>query len=261
MSSYRPNSSLEAAMEAHLANRRSKSSLRSLTTAEPTSADFSSNDFLSLRKSHTLRQAFLSELQKSSDFPLGSGGSRLLDGNSPYAESLERSIASFHSAPSGLLFNSGFDANTAFFACVPQSGDVVVYDECIHASVHEGMRLSRASKALSGPFGHNCADSLRRRIEAVKEAEAEVRSGKRNVFVAVEALYSMDGDLAPLADIVDVVEKTLERGNGYVVVDEAHSTGLYGDNGRGLVCELGLEKRVFARLHTFGKALGCNGGN
>ena len=144
---------------------------------------------------------------------------------------------------------------------MPQSGDVVVYDESIHASVREGMRLSRASKALSGPFGHNCADSLRCRIEAVKEAEAEVRSGKRNVFVAVEALYSMDGDLAPLAEIVDVVEKTLERGNGYVVVDEAHSTGLYGDNGRGLVCELRLEKKVFARLHTFGKALGCNGGN
>jgi 8-amino-7-oxononanoate synthase len=261
MSSQPPNSSLEAAMEAHLANRRSKSSFRSLTTAASTSVDFSSNDFLSLRKSPALRQAFLSELQKSSDFPLGSGGSRLLDGNSPYAESLERSIASFHSAPSGLLFNSGFDANTAFFACVPQSGDVVVYDESIHASVHEGMRLSRASKALSGPFGHNCADSLRRRIEAVKEAEAEVRSGERNVFVAVEALYSMDGDLAPLTEIVNVVEKTLEKGNGYVVVDEAHSTGLYGDNGRGLVCELGLEKRMFARLHTFGKALGCNGGN
>jgi len=258
--SYPPNSSLEAALEGHLANRRSKSSLRSLTTAAPTSADFSSNDFLSLRQSPALRQEFLRELHKSPDFPLGSGGSRLLDGNSPYAESLERSIASFHSAPSGLLFNSGFDANAAFFACVPQSGDVVIYDESIHASVHEGMKLSRASKALSGPFGHNYADSLRHRIEAVKEAEAEVRSGKRNVFVAVEALYSMDGDLAPLVEIVDVVEKTLERGNGYVVVDEAHSTGLYGDNGRGLVCELRLEKKVFARLHTFGKALGCNGG-
>jgi 8-amino-7-oxononanoate synthase len=256
-----PNSSLEAAMEGQLANRRTKSSFRSLTTAPPTSADFSSNDFLSLRQSPALRKAFLSELQNSPGFPLGSGGSRLLDGNSPYAESLERSIASFHRAPSGLLFNSGFDANAGFFACVPQSGDVVVYDDFIHASVREGLRLSRASKALSGPFGHNCARSLRRKIEAVKEAGPEVACGKRNVFVAVEGLYSMDGDLAPLAEIVDVVEKTLEKGNGYVFVDEAHSTGVYGENGRGLVCGLGLEKRVFARLHTFGKALACNGGN
>ena len=259
--SYPPNASLEAAMESQLAHRRSKSSLRSLTTAPPTSADFSSNDFLSLRQSPALRKAFLCELQNPPDFPLGSGGSRLLDGNSSYAESLERCIASFHGAPSGLLFNSGFDANAAFFACVPQRGDVVVYDELIHASVHEGLRLSRASRALSGPFGHNCAGSLRRRIEALKEAEPEVRCGKRNVFVAVESLYSMDGDLAPLAAIVDVVEETLENGNGYVFVDEAHSTGVYGENGRGLVCGLGLEKRVFARLHTFGKALACNGGN
>lgn len=258
---YPPKSPLEAAMEGQLSNRRTKSSLRSLTTAPTTSADFSSNDFLSLRQSPALRKAFLCELQNNSDFPLGSGGSRLLDGNSPYAESLERSIASFHGAPSGLLFNSGFDANAGFFACVPQSGDVVLYDEFIHASVHEGMRLSRASKALSGPFGHNCAGSLRRRIEEVKEAEPEVRGGTRNVFVAVESLYSMDGDLAPLAEVVDVVEKTLEKGNGYVFVDEAHSTGVYGGNGRGLVSSLGLEKRVFARLHTFGKALACNGGN
>jgi 8-amino-7-oxononanoate synthase len=255
------NSSLEAAMESQLLNRRTKSALRSLTTAPPTSTDFSSNDFLSLRQSPALRKAFLCELQNYPDFPLGSGGSRLLDGNSSYAESLERSIASFHSAPSGLLFNSGYDANAGFFACVPQSGDVVLYDEFIHASVREGMRLSRASKALSGPFRHNCISSLRRRIEGVKEAELEVRCGKRNVFVAVESLYSMDGDLAPLAEIVGVVEKTLEKGNGHVFVDEAHSTGIYGENGRGLVCNLGLEKRVFARLHTFGKALGCNGGN
>jgi hypothetical protein len=99
------------------------------------------------------------------------------------------------------------------------------------------------------------------RVESVKVAKAEVRRGKRNVFVAVEALYSIDGDLAPLAEIMDVVEKTLERRNGYVVVNKAHSTGLFSNNGRGLVCELGLERRVFARLHTFGKALGCNSSN
>lgn len=80
------------------------------------------------------------------------------------------------------------------------------------------------------------------------------------MFIAVESLYSMDGDLSPLQEIVDVVEEILKEGNGLIVVDEAHSTGVFGRNGRGVVCELGLEKRVFARLCTFGKALGCNGG-
>jgi 8-amino-7-oxononanoate synthase len=256
-------------MSRALSARSAKSALRALTLPPTNSIDFSSNDSLSLSTSPTLKDAFFQELRHLSTNPdtknhfrLGSTGSRLLDGNSAYAEDLEASIARFHGAESGLLFNSGWDANVGFFASVPQAGDIVLHDEFIHASAREGLRLSRARKSIS--FAHNCVADLRRRLEEIKALDGvgkEVREGKRSVFVAVESLYSMDGDLAPLREIVEIVESALPKGNGHVIVDEAHSTGIYGDRGRGVVCALGLEKRVFARLHTFGKALGCNGCN
>lgn len=250
-------SPLDRQLEAILSRRRTNGTLRSLTTTT-THTDFSSNDFLSLATNASLKAAFLAELA-SSDIPLGSGGSRLLDGNSAYAEGLERDIAAFHNAEAGLLFNSGFDANAGFFACVPQRGDVIVYDECIHASVHDGMRLSRAASTLA--FAHNDVQDLRRVLEELRrEEEGDQGLGERNVFIAVEAVYSMDGDLAPLAEIVDLTDEILGPQQAYIIVDEAHATGVLGPLGRGLVCELGLEKRIFARLHTFGKALACSGG-
>jgi 8-amino-7-oxononanoate synthase len=247
---------LERRLKALLDRRRTQSTLRNLTISSQ-QVDFSSNDFLSLAKSDQLRDAYLKELSESK-LPLGSGGSRLLDGNSEYAENLEREIAGFHGAEAGLLFNSGFDANAGFFACVPQSGDVVIYDELIHASVHDGMRLSRAVKRL--PFKHNCVKDLERLLKDCLEDIEGLRTSKNHVFIAVEAIYSMDGDLVQLRDVVETVERILPSGCGYIVIDEAHSTGVLGPQGRGLVCELGLEKKVFARLHTFGKALACNGG-
>lgn len=251
---------LECKLEAILERRRAKSLLRNLTIAPPNAIDFSSNDFLSLSTSKVLRAAFLDEIKNApvAATALGSGGSRLLDGNSTYAEDLERSIAAFHGATAGLLFNSGFDANAGLFACVPQSGDVIVYDAFIHASVHDGMKLSRASKCL--PFEHNSVDDLQRVIERCIDKDEGIRTGERHVFVAVEGIYSMDGDLTPLKEILDLVESLLPLKNGHVIIDEAHSTGVVGPNGRGLVCELGVEKRMFARLHTFGKSLACSGG-
>ncbi|KAF2272972.1 PLP-dependent transferase [Westerdykella ornata] len=248
---------LEKALRTLLDRRRTQSTLRNLTLNPHQKIDFSSNDFLSLSNSPLLRSTFLSELSRDASFPLGSGGSRLLDGNSAYAEDLEKEIAAFHGAEAGLLFNSGFDANAGFFACVPQKGDVVVFDELIHASVHDGMRLSRAVKKVR--FKHNDVRDLRRVLERTLREVEGVIEGRNHVIVAVEAVYSMDGDLAPLKEIVEVVERSLPRGGGYVVVDEAHATGVIGPEGRGLVNVLGLEKRVFARLHTFGKALACNG--
>ena len=244
-------------MASLLSKRKANSALRSLTTTSSTSIDFSSNDFLSLSHSPVLKAAYLTELTTSPNFHLGSGGSRLLDGNSSYTENLENEIAAFHNAPAALLFNSGFDANSGFFACVPQPGDIVLYDEFVHASVHEGMRLSRAR--ASRAFSHNSLKDLRAKIAEVSGDE-RVASGEKNVFVAIESLYSMDGDMAPIEKIVDLVDELLPKGNGLVVVDEAHSNGIYGIQGRGTVCSLGLEKRVFARLHTFGKGLACNGG-
>ena len=257
-SEFDPKASpLEQSLRSLLDRRHQQSTLRQLTLPRSNQIDFSSNDFLSLSISPILKAAFVQELS-SSQLPIGSGGSRLLDGNSQYAESLERDIAAFHNAPSGLLFNSGFDANAGFFSCVPQPGDVIVYDSLIHASVHDGMRLSRAAQTL--PFAHNSVSNLRVVLEKCLSESASLREGRSHVIIAVEAVYSMDGDLAPLREIVEVIEETLPKGAGYIVVDEAHSTGVIGPKGRGLVCELGLENRIFARLHTFGKSLACNGG-
>jgi 8-amino-7-oxononanoate synthase len=247
---------LEATITRTLDKRRSASTIRQLTTNGVNSVDFSSNDFLSLASNPEVRRLFLNELEKG-PCATGSGGSRLLDGNSTYAEDLERQIAEFHNAPAGLLCNSGFDANVGLFSCLPQPGDVVIYDEFIHASVHDGMRLSRAGKCIC--FVHNDITALRNVLEQCMLEDVKVQDGRRNVFLAVETVYSMDGDVAPLKEIVRLLQEMLPAGNGYLIVDEAHSTGVYGPKGRGLVCELGLEKEVTVRLHTFGKALACNG--
>jgi 8-amino-7-oxononanoate synthase len=249
--------SLEQTLQSLLDRRRSNSTLRKLTLASANAVDFSSNDFLSLSRNSQLKALYLHELQKT-NFSLGSGGSRLLDGNSTYAEELERDIAQFHGAETGLLFNSGFDANAGLFACVPQPDDVIVHDELVHASVHDGMRLSRARRIVA--FKHNSVDDLKRVLhEMVKENDGMGRK-KCNIIVAVESIYSMDGDVVPLEDIVHAVEEIVGLEHGYIVVDEAHSTGVLGPRGRGLVSELGLETRIFARLHTFGKAIASNGG-
>ena len=252
------STNLDQLFQQKLNKRESRSAKRKLTVTPADSVDFSSNDFLSLSRSPILRTEFLKQLQTAKKIPLGSGGSRLLDGNSQYVEELEQDIADFHGAPAGLLFNSGFDANSALLSCVPQADDIVIYDEYIHASVHEGMRLSRAGGCY--PFKHNCPNDLDNVLCEITERNPLILSGSKSVFVAVETVYSMDGDVAPLQDFVKVIESRLPEGNGHVVVDEAHSTGVYGDHGRGIVSELGLENKMLARLHTFGKALSSGGG-
>ncbi|KAL6709231.1 hypothetical protein ACN47E_001638 [Coniothyrium glycines] len=247
---------LESQLKGLLEKRRAKSTLRNLTLPAAGLVDFSSNDFLSLATSSQLKDEFHEEL-RSCDAPQGSGGSRLLDGNSIYAEELEHDIARFHGAEAGLLFNSGFDANAGFFSCVPQPNDWIVYDEYVHASVHDGMRLSRAKGTLS--FRHNSVQDLKEVLQKLTDTMASSEHPVGNIIVAVESIYSMDGDVAPLRGIVDTVHNIVGHDRGYIVVDEAHSTGVLGSEGRGLVCQLGLERRILARLHTFGKALASNG--
>lgn len=258
MDDSKPMNGLEKTLRDRLDQRYINSTLRKLTTAPQGAVDFSSNDFLSLSTSPALRSAFIDELTKSPNFTLGSGGSRLLDGNSPYAVALEDEISAFHNASTGLLFNSGFDANAGVFACIPQSGDIIVHDELIHASVHDGMKMSRAAKKL--PFPHNCTKQLREILQCLVDEDVMIGKGPKNVFIAVESVYSMDGDIAPLQEIVEIIDEILPYGNGHIIIDEAHGTGVIGPKGRGLVCELGLEDKVFLRLHTFGKALASSGG-
>ncbi|KEP52045.1 8-amino-7-oxononanoate synthase [Rhizoctonia solani 123E] len=228
--------------------------------------DFSSNDYLSLTTYPPLRDHLLATLQAAPQI-LGSGGSRLLDGTHDAHFQLEKRLAKFfvpqphYPPPTALLFNSGFDANVALFSALPQPGDWIIYDALVHASVHDGMRSSRLAASRRIAFKHSCVRDLEAKIRYVLNVETEKGTGgnKGTVFIALEALYSMDGDLAPLADILKTVESLIPPERRCVIVDEAHSTGIYGD-GRGLVEQLGLGSRVHVRLHTFGKAMASSGG-
>ena len=221
-------------------------------------ADFSSNDYLSLSTSPLLRTRVLTALTTSPSI-LGSGGSRLLVYNQAHA-ALEARLTKTFRAPAALLFNSGFDANAGFFACIPQSGDAILYDAAIHASVHDGARASRVAPSFRRPFAHNDLRALRAALWMLREECVALKEGQSSVFVAVESVYSMDGTVAPLRAMVDAMDEIFPARNAHLVVDEAHATGIYGPGGRGMVAQLGLEDRVLARLHTFGKALAASGG-
>lgn len=228
-------------LSALLNSRQSAGSLRQLR--QPTGlVDFCSNDYLGLARSPELREAIAASLGSFAGHPNGSTGSRLLAGNTTLAESLEAEIAAFHGAEAALLFNSGYDANIGLLASVPQRGDTLLTDELIHASMIDGARLSYATRHK---FRHNDLDDL----------ESKIRKATGTVYVAVESVYSMDGDLAPLADLCDLCD----RYGAALLVDEAHATGPFGPRGEGVVSALGLENRVFARVHTFGKGLGVHG--
>ncbi|KAI1386965.1 uncharacterized protein F4822DRAFT_438048 [Hypoxylon trugodes] len=208
--------------------------------------DFASNDILSWNASGALH------------FCPGSGGSRVLDGHYEYMDQAERDIAAFHGAEEGLIFNSGFDANLAIWSAIPRLGDVIVYDELVHASSHEGMAQSLA--ALKVEFPHNDIKGFRNTLLSILDSQPLIKRGKRTVLVAIESVYSMDGDVSPLEEFVEIADDVFrEHGNIQFVIDEAHSTGLIGPNGSGLVCELGLEDRIAVRLHTYGKAMGASG--
>ena len=221
--------------------------------------DFGSNDIISLGATGRLREEFDRELASHSSLPLGACSSRVMDGNYDYLETVEREIATFHRAEEGLIVGSGYDANLAIFVAIPRAGDVILYDELAHASMHDGMQQSQAS--LKTSFKHNNVDSFRDTLTSIWNSQPLIRQGKRCVIIAVESVYSLDGDVCPLEELVEIVKEMLPDGNGQFLVDEAHSTGIIGPRGAGLVCELGLEKEVAIRLHTFSKALASTGGN
>lgn len=231
----------EAKLEVLLAKRREQGSFRFLGNSPKDLIDFSSNDYLGLSRSGGLKKAIL-DAYSLEELPNGSTGSRLLTGNSDRAMACENYLANLFDFESTTLFGSGYMANLAIFSSLPQRGDTIIYDEHSHACIKDGARLSLAKRL---PFKHNNLSDLERKL---KEAEGEI-------FVACESIYSMDGDIAPLADIAELANQYEAK----VIVDEAHSTGVFGQNGAGLVSELGLQNKVFAVIYTFGKAMGIHG--
>ena len=216
---------------------------RALATAA--GIDFASNDYLGLASSNELRDAARAALERG--VPVGAGGSRLLRGNHREHEALEAEAAAFFGAESALLFGGGFVANVAIFSTLPQRGDLIVHDALIHASVHDGMRASKAERAEAR---HNDPQAFE---DAISDWRAA--GGTGTPWIAVESLYSMDGDRAPLAELMAVAD----RHDGMLVIDEAHATGVFGPNGRGLGADYEGRENVLT-LHTCGKALGVTGG-
>ena len=206
--------------------------------------DFSSNDYLALAASSRLRIAITEAMSRGT--AIGAGGSRLLRGNHPEHEELEARAATFFHAERALFFSSGYAANSALFATLPQSGDLVILDELIHASSREGVRAGRAASVASL---HNDVSSVEDSIRIWRAA-----GGLGQIWIAAESLYSMDGDRAPLSDLMTLADKH----EAFLVIDEAHATGVFGTDGRGLAENIEGRDNVIV-LHTCGKALGGAG--
>jgi 8-amino-7-oxononanoate synthase len=231
----------EKFLQKKLDERIEKGSLRKLTTTS-LPFDFCSNDYLGFAKSSTLKKMVEEQSKSFDNYNNGSGGSRLLSGNHKFTNKTEQFIANFHNAQRGLIFNSGYDANVGLLSAIPQRGDTIITDELIHASLIDGARLSHAERYK---FKHNDLADL----------EQKLKSAKGVCYVVVESVYSMNGDIAPLKAISELCK----RFKANLIVDEAHATGIFGEKGKGLVVQLSLEKTVFARIVTFGKAIGTHG--
>lgn len=234
-------------LESDLAKRKSHANLRVLSrfSEQNQKIDFSSLDYLGLSANRDFQKQLKELIISSKHNHIGSTGSRLISGNHDLFFELEEQIAKYHQSSAGLIFNSGYDANLGLFSALGNKDTIFIYDELCHASIRDGIRLSFAK---AWHFTHNDLLDLEKKINQAKTFD-------KNIIIAVEALYSMDGDFAPLVEICSLADKYAAQ----VIVDEAHSSGVYGKFGQGRVCELSLEKKVFARVNTFGKALGTHG--
>lgn len=231
---------LDKFLDLQLARREQECLTRKLLT-EKLPADFFSNDYLGLARSQELSLAIA---QAHRDLAAGNGstGSRLLSGNDAFTQEVEAGLSNIFNSEACLIFNSGYAANLAVLSSVPQKGDTVLYDNLSHASLKDGARLSLATRHS---FRHNDLSDL----------EQKIQSAKGKIFIVVESIYSMDGDTCPLLEIVELAEKY----NAFIVLDEAHSTGVTGAQGAGYAVAKGLQAKVDIRIYTFGKGMGVHG--
>lgn len=222
--------------------REVSGAFRSLKSSDSNLLDFSSNDYLGLARSKELSSQIELAWSSTQNKTNGATGSRLLTGNSLIAELVERELADLFKSEATLLFNSGYTANLSVLSSLPKRGDTIFYDELSHASIKDGMRLSLAARQS---FRHNDLQDLEKKLTRTQG----------NLFVVVESVYSMDGDAAPLTEL----SLLCERYKAHLIVDEAHSTGIYGVYGSGLCCALNIDQKIPIRIYTFGKAMGLHG--
>ena len=228
-------STLLQSLEHKLDLRKASGKLRALSIP-PQRVDFFSNDYLGLATERKL---------VSDTDGTGSTGARLLSGNSLLAEEIETIIAGHHHAEAALLFNSGYDANIGLLSSIADKHTTILYDELCHASIIDGIRLSLCIQHYK--FRHNDLLHLEEKLKKVAHTGP--------IIIVVESVYSMDGDICPLKEIASLAATY----NASLIVDEAHATGVFGAHGEGLVSSLNLQDLVTARVHTYGKAMGCHG--
>jgi len=221
-----------------LENRKTSNSFRQL--GEPNNLiDFSSNDYLGFSKSESIFKRTHDYLIDNNSIQNGSTGSRLLSGNNTLYSSVETQICNYHQSEAALVFNSGYNANLGLLSCVPQRGDLIIYDELCHASIRDGIQMSNAK---GYKFKHNDLEDLASHLERSRELSSD-----NDIYVITESVFSMDGDTPDLNRLIQLSESY----NVHLIIDEAHAIGVFG---QGLV-----SGSIFARVITFGKALGCHG--
>ena len=207
--------------------------------------DFSSNDYLGFSTSEAILEQTHQLLLEQNITQNGATVSRLLSRNHSVYNLTEDFISKFHNSEASVIFNSGYDANVGFFSSVPQRGDFILYDELIHASIRDGVRLSTAK---SFQFQHNDLEDLEEIILKYKSRDA-------SIYIVTESIFSLDGDSPQL----EILAQLSEKHNCLLVIDETHSLGVFGENGEGLLQDLNLEQKIFARIVTFGNGLGGHG--
>ena len=210
--------------------------------------DFSSNDYLGFSSSKDIFNSTHRYLEEHNIIQNGATGSRLLSGNHKLYQEVETMLSEFHNSKAAVIFNSGYDANVGFFSSVPQRGDIILYDEFIHASIRDGITMSNA-KAYK--FRHNDLEDLKQKCQT----EHNQNAIETEIYIVTESVFSMDGDTPDLVTMSQISKAF----NANLIVDEAHAVGVFGGNGEGIIQKLKLENDVFARIITFGKGLGCHG--
>ena len=212
--------------------------------------NFSSNDYLGLANHPTLKEAAIKAIER---YGAGAGASRLISGSLAPHHELEESIAAFKGTEAALSFSSGYAAATGAITALVGKEDILILDKLVHASLVDAARLSRAKLRV---YAHNSLDDLEKKLKWAQSISQAAAGRRPRILIVTESLFSMDGDIAPLRNVVDLTDKY----GAWLMVDEAHATGLYGENRRGLAEEFGVSARIEIQMGTLGKALGSAGG-